>query len=90
MGEDSALPGYDGIVELTWMLNTKYPSAPATQQATLGILLSLMPSWLPGVFKVGSSPVFSCPGTPPMPMPIPPIPQYIPLINPEARHQNIQ
>eukprot|EP00873_Tetraselmis_striata_P028438 jgi/Tetstr1/448702/TSEL_035941.t1 len=52
VGEDSALPGYDGIVELTWMLNTKYPSAPATQQATLGILLSLMPSWLPGVFKV--------------------------------------
>mmetsp|Transcript_31660 Transcript_31660/g.56669 ORF Transcript_31660/g.56669 Transcript_31660/m.56669 type:complete len:269 (-) Transcript_31660:1084-1890(-) len=52
VGADSALPGYDGIVELTWMLNTKFPSAEATQAATLGILLSLMPSWLPALFKV--------------------------------------
>lgn len=52
VGEDSKLPGYDGIVDLTWKLNTKYKTPTDTQEATVGILRSLMPSWLPALFKV--------------------------------------
>jgi len=52
VGRDSAQLGYAAIVDLTWMLNTKYASPRETQTATVKILRSLMPSWLPALFKV--------------------------------------
>mmetsp|Transcript_27681 Transcript_27681/g.78271 ORF Transcript_27681/g.78271 Transcript_27681/m.78271 type:complete len:307 (+) Transcript_27681:198-1118(+) len=50
--EDSELCGYNAIVDLTWKLNTKFDTPEATQTATVGILISLMPSWLLKLFKV--------------------------------------
>ncbi|KAG1677799.1 hypothetical protein FOA52_008563 [Chlamydomonas sp. UWO 241] len=52
LGEDTAVQGYDGVIELTRRLNSKFPTPRGTQVATVGILRSLMPSWLPGLFAV--------------------------------------
>ena len=52
VGEDSDLVGYDGIVDLTQKLNTKFGSAKDTQAATVRILTSLMPGWLYELFQV--------------------------------------
>ena len=52
VGEDSDLVGYDGIVDLTQKLNTKFGSANDTQAATVRILTSLMPGWLYELFQV--------------------------------------
>ncbi|PSC69941.1 histone deacetylase [Micractinium conductrix] len=52
IGSDSQLKGYDAIIDLTRRLNTMHGSAHGTQEATVGILRSLFPPWLPGAFSV--------------------------------------
>eukprot|EP00879_Flechtneria_rotunda_P011353 GHRR01011858.1.p1 GENE.GHRR01011858.1~~GHRR01011858.1.p1 ORF type:complete len:171 (+),score=34.61 GHRR01011858.1:187-699(+) len=55
IGQDSQLQGYDAIIDLTRRLNSKFAEARQVQLTTRGILNSLFPSWLPGVFKVAGA-----------------------------------
>jgi len=43
---------YDAIIRLTRKLNAKYREPREVQVATVAILCSLMPTWLPELFKV--------------------------------------
>ena len=47
---------YQGIVDLTRVLNAKYGSPRHTQEATQTILRSLFPAWLLPAFRVLPSP----------------------------------
>eukprot|EP00884_Botryococcus_braunii_P023661 jgi/Botrbrau1/997/Bobra.114_1s0035.1 len=63
LNEDTSETGYAAIVDLTRRLNSRYATARETQLATILILQSLFPSWLPGAFKVmfsGPMPQLSC------------------------------
>jgi len=50
LGERTAKQGYEAVIELTKRLNAKYGDPRETHEATVGILLSLFPSWLPVAF----------------------------------------
>ncbi|KAL4428507.1 hypothetical protein ABPG75_002596 [Micractinium tetrahymenae] len=52
IGSDSQLEGYGAIIDLTRRLNAMHASPAGTQEATVGILRSLFPPWLPGAFAV--------------------------------------
>ncbi|EIE22959.1 hypothetical protein COCSUDRAFT_15824 [Coccomyxa subellipsoidea C-169] len=52
IGKNSDKEGYDAIVDLTRLLNSKSSNPRDTQVKTRQILLSLFPSWLPPAFKV--------------------------------------
>ncbi|KAL6760406.1 hypothetical protein V8C86DRAFT_2555231 [Haematococcus lacustris] len=51
-GEDVPSTGYTAIIDLTRKLNSRFKSTRETQLRTVAILASLMPSWLPGLFKI--------------------------------------
>lgn len=63
IGKDTSVPGYDGLIDLTRALNSKYETPKGTQEATRRILKSLFPSWLPSAFAAMFSkpmPELSC------------------------------
>jgi hypothetical protein len=45
---------YEGIIQLTRLLNAKFATPKETQACTLGILQSLFPPWLPTAFKASN------------------------------------
>ncbi len=51
VGQDVPSTGYQGIIDLTWKLNSGQ-SPRETQLQTVAILRSLFPSWLPWAFAV--------------------------------------
>lgn len=52
IGSDSQQEGYAAIIDLTRRLNAQHSSPRGTQEATVGILRSLFPGWLPPAFAV--------------------------------------
>lgn len=51
LGQDSEEHEYEAIIDLTRKLNSSDRTARQTQLATLRILKSLFPSWLPSLFR---------------------------------------
>ncbi len=52
LGTDTPAQGYDGIIDLTRRLNSKFRTTAETQETTRRILNALFPSWLPPLFRV--------------------------------------
>ena len=52
LGRDSAMSGYDAIVDMSRQLKARGPGASGTRLATQRILVSLFPSWLLPAFRV--------------------------------------
>jgi hypothetical protein len=51
VGYDSPLPGYEGLIEVTKVLNTKFKTANEIKSVSKLVLVSLFPSWLPPAFR---------------------------------------
>ena len=52
VGYDSPVEGYEGLMEVTRVLNTKFKSREEITAVSKAILVSLFPSWLPPAFRV--------------------------------------
>ncbi|GAX75571.1 hypothetical protein CEUSTIGMA_g3014.t1 [Chlamydomonas eustigma] len=63
IGEDVNAEGYEAIIRLTRKLNAMYSTPREVQVATVAILSSLLPSWLPALHKIliaGLVPSLAC------------------------------
>ena len=52
VGYDSPVEGYEGLMEVTRVLNTKFKSREEITAVSKAVLVSLFPSWLPPAFRV--------------------------------------